>query len=107
MKAKRKENGKVTNEQLAVMVQKGFSGMGSKITEANDTLAIMVQNSFLDMEEKFTRKFDAVDLRFNSVDRELKGIRNTLTYKADKDKVEILERRVGKVESALATRSGK
>lgn len=74
---KKETNKKMTIEDLAVMVGKGFSEVHDKI----DSGFARVDKKFDEIDERFDgidKRFDGVDKRLNGIDNRLDGIDNRL-----------------------------
>lgn len=85
---------KVTTEDLAVMVQRGFEGVDKKI----EGLSKEVNKGFVEVKE-WQRLADG---KFDAIEMELIDIKKKLENVVDRHEFQLLKERVGKLEHRLA-----
>lgn len=69
-KVAKKPKKKMTIEDLAVSMQKGFKSLETRIDKKIDNLAIMTQNQF----ERIDQRFEKVDQRFEGIENRLENL---------------------------------
>lgn len=69
---------KVTIDDLAAMMNKGFEGVNVKIDKEINDLAAMVANGFDSVHEEISEFKNDVDKRFNKVEKDIAEVKENL-----------------------------
>lgn len=97
---------KITNEQLAVMVQRGFKDIDKRF-ELFDKRFELIERRIAHIEaeiQHINARLDHMDARLNTIEHDIAEIRKHLVYR---DEFEDALARIAVLEKKLGVRSGK